>query len=175
MGDGLEIRDTVIMGNVSANLDPVRVECPSCMKSGLLTLHPCENPISDECFEKICDTCFGVNSVCKPCLEEIDNREFQKRKSELSDKIDKNQTLIQKFKQNLWDNKIISYCTKIGLILIVVGGVNKSVSGFENISLFFVMFGSCLIMPWVYGGIAYLWILGKRDLLVIQLDELENK
>ena len=175
MGGGIEFRDSVVTGDVSINTNPIRVECPSCKKSGLLILHPCKNTISAECFQKICDTCFDTNSVCKPCLEEASNRDFQQKKSELIDKIAKNQALIDKFKQKLWDNNILLYCTIIGAAGIILSLIAMALVSDNSVAIGPMSLGVLLICPWFYGGIAYLWVLGKRDLLVIQLDEMENK
>ena len=71
MADRIEIIDSVVMGSVSSDSNPARVECPSCKKSGLLTLHLCAHRQSDSCYERICDTCFDENPICVPCRELI--------------------------------------------------------------------------------------------------------
>jgi len=78
MGDGIEVRDSVITGGVSINTNPIRVECPSCRKSGMLILHLCERQESDCCYERICDTCFDENPICTPCRELIALQEQEK-------------------------------------------------------------------------------------------------
>ena len=78
MGDRIEVRDSVIMGDVSINSDPIRVECPSCKKSGMLTLYLCNHRQSDCCYERICHTCFDENPICIPCRELIDLQEQEK-------------------------------------------------------------------------------------------------
>ena len=89
MEGGIEVRDSVIMGDVSINSDPIRVECPSCKKSGMLTLYNCETKISAKCFNRICDECHKEDSVCTMCRKKEHNLDIQTKRRKLEKKLEK--------------------------------------------------------------------------------------
>ena len=71
MRDGIGIKDSVIMGNVTANLGSSVVECPKCKKIGQFALSLCES-----CGERYCSECKDWDrhrKECSPCSRDHRN------------------------------------------------------------------------------------------------------
>lgn len=187
MGGGIEVRDSVITGDVSINTNPIRVECPSCKKSGLLTLYNCENIISVKCFDRICDECHKQDSICTMCREKERDLEVQSRRKILEKKLEKKEDWIKKFDEKFWKHEGISKISKLGLALFIISLIlgiftqefliGPYITREQANEVFKPPLAiiSLMLMPLFYGGIAYLWLLVGKLVLEQQITELEEE
>ena len=186
MEGGIEVRDSVITGDVSINTNPIRVECPGCKKSGLLTLYNCESKISVKCFDRICDECHKKDSACTMCRKKEHNLDIQGERKTLQKKLEKKELLIEHFDEKLWKHDVISKCTKLGWPLLILSTIalTSMLTWFSpyiaqqrasEIVMIPMLIGTLLVIPSFYGGIAYFWLLVGKSVLEQQITELEEE